>query len=84
MKLDFPRLKELGIPVHVHYDIQYVRSADIYAKLTEEGRKRFDKFFGCQTCPVIDGRPALYPWDVEAVLERMKTGKLTGTQLFWD
>jgi len=26
----------------------------------------------------------LYPWDVEPVLERMMSGKLTGTQLYWD
>jgi hypothetical protein len=84
MKPEFPRLKEMGVPVHVHQDGQHVWGADIHAKLTKEERKTFNKLFGVQTCPVIDGRPALFPWDAEAVLERMKSGRLTGTQLMMD
>ena len=44
----------------------------------------FNELFGVQTCPLINGQHGLYPWDVEAVLERMISGKLTGTQAFWD
>ena len=41
----------------------------------------FAKLFGTgQTC----GGNGAYLWDVEAVLERMESGKRTGSQLFWD
>jgi hypothetical protein len=38
------------------------------------------ELFGVQT-QILQGP---YAWDVEAVLERMMSGKLTGTQLFMD
>jgi hypothetical protein len=43
-------------------------------------RDKFSEYFGMQTCH----EGGLYPWDVEPVLERMMSGKLTGTQLYWD
>lgn len=43
--------------------------------------KEFDRFFGIGQTMCDNG---MYLWDVEAVLERMESGKLTGTQLHWD
>ena len=44
--------------------------------------KQFSEMFGIQTC-LVDGP---YAWDVEAVLERIASGRLTGTQhpMGWD
>lgn len=85
----YPRITELGVTIHSEdrngraYPA-YVTWQELDNAITEkwgaEGRDRFSKLFGCQTC-VAEGP---YPWDVEAVLERMTSGKLTGTQLLWD
>ena len=49
--------------------------------LVEKGiKKQFGEFYGIQT--QSGGGP--YAWDVEAVLKRINTGKLTGTQLYRD
>jgi hypothetical protein len=42
--------------------------------------EEYSELYGIQT-QYVDGP---YPWDVEEVLERMMSGKLTGTQLLWD
>jgi hypothetical protein len=84
---DYPRLKQLGVPVHDEAPIEYVLVADINSALAHHNidQHTFEEMFGVQTAPVIEGKGrALYPWDTEAVLERMISGRLTGTQLFWD
>jgi hypothetical protein len=81
----YPALRKLKVPVHTakgHFD--YVLSADLDARLTEAERRRFGALFGVQTCPCVDEGLAMYAWDAEAVLVRMKTGRLTGSQLLWD
>lgn len=78
MKGDYPRIKELGITVY-EKPVPHVNSAELAQALGDK-KEQFHDLFGIQTCSV-DGP---YPWDVEAVLERMKTGKLTGTQKDWD
>lgn len=82
---DYKRLDELGIPVYGD-GVAYVKVDELEAALTEHGMsvEKFNEMFGVQTCPLIDGKCALYPWDTEAVLERMLSGRLTGTQLWWD
>lgn len=82
----YKRCTQLGIPVHSDGHVAYVWPDDIEAALAEHGMdyERFNERFGVQTCPLIDGRQALYPWDVEAVLEYMISGRRTGTQLCWD
>lgn len=85
MKNEYPRIKALGIPILNGN----VLSSDVDDVLPKKERKIFSKLFGIQTCPMIkldNGEEVcgLYAWDVEAVLERMKSGKLTGSQLFWD
>jgi hypothetical protein len=82
----YPRLKELGIPVNDGS----VGGPELYLALEgldkKTGKKigshvkQFSKLFGCQTMSGVGP----YAHDVEAVLERMLSGKLTGTQLFWD
>lgn len=83
---DYPRLKQMGIPVGLKRQLRYVLADDLVDGLNRHclSGDVFDELFGVQTCPVIDDKPAFYPWDVEAVLERMITGKLTGSQKYWD
>lgn len=77
----FPRIAELGIAVHDHSagGFSYVARDDLAAALGDRWED-FCEHFGTQTCPI----GGLFAWDVEAVLERMVTGKLTGSQLDWD
>jgi hypothetical protein len=87
-KSEYPRCNELKIPVH-HRDeeakVAHVFAEDVKKALkTRANYAKFNKLFGCQTCPIIGDQYALYPWDVEAVLERMLSGRLTGTQRLWD
>jgi hypothetical protein len=91
LKTNYPRLAQLGIPVKsMDYApsrfLNYVLIADVKAGLKRHrlSKRLFDELFGVQTCPVTDEGPGLYPWDTEAVLERMLSGRLTGTQLVWD
>jgi hypothetical protein len=77
--IEFPRIEGLGVKI---YDepLQYVKREDLKEALGKRKFKQLTKFIGVATCP-ING---LYPSDVEAALERMETGNLTGSQLYWD
>ena len=78
----YPRCKEFGLPITEAHGIAVVTPADL-VKVFPKGSKKarqFSAFYGIQTS-LVEG---LYAWDVESVLERMVTGKLTGTQLDWD
>jgi hypothetical protein len=77
----YPRIKELGLRTY-QKPVPHVKSKQLHVKLKQAGldRERFNEMFGIQT--MTEHGP--YPWDVEAVLERMMSGKLTGTQLLWD
>lgn len=81
---DYPHIYAIGACVDIdEIGPPYVPRDIKSAALKKMGKKAEDKFhdwFGIQTCHV----KGPYPWDVEAVLHRMKTGKLTGTQLLWD
>lgn len=81
----YKRLAELKIPVKKTVDaspIEYVEVDSIISALIRNSMSvdKFNELFGSQTC-IPEG---LYPWDVEAVLERMMSGALTGTQLMPD
>jgi len=82
---DYKRLDELGIPVHLG-PMSYVKPDEIQVALEKHGMsmKEFDRLFGVQTAPIVDGKMALYPWDCNAVLERLISGRRTGSQLIWD
>lgn len=61
----------------------YIPNADIVAMCRKRGEaftQRFGELSEGQTMSV----EGPYPYDVEAVLVRMRTGRLTGTQAFWD
>jgi hypothetical protein len=76
----YPCIKKLGVKIY-NDPYPHVKWTELHLKLEElDIVKKFNEFYGCQTC--CEGGP--YAHDVEAVLERIKTGKLTGTQLFWD
>jgi hypothetical protein len=78
-KKHYPRIVQFNIEIQLD-PMEYVKWTDIKKALNKKQHKQFNSLFGIQTC-YIDGA---YPWDVEAVLERMVSGELTGTQLEWD
>jgi len=82
----YPALQTVGVPVHTskRYRFDYVLTSDLDTKLTKPERQQFNRLFGIQTCPVVEEGSAVYAWDAEAVMVRMKTGKLVGTQLLRD
>lgn len=74
----YPRITALGVTVYSK-PLAHVKWAELKKALGKQ-HKKFTNLFGCQTC-CVDGP---YPYDVEAVLERMASGRLTGTQAFMD
>lgn len=82
MKEKYPRIKQLGLTIVTDnaHSIPGIKGQDLKNKLTKKQLEEFCKLFGAQTC----GENGMYVYDVEAVLERMFSGELTGTQLFWD
>jgi hypothetical protein len=80
----YPRCKASGLKVRDTEDrMPYITKADINAVFADKGSEfsiKFNKLFGVQTAPI----GGFYAHDVEAVLERMESGRLTGTQAFWD
>lgn len=77
----YKRIEQLGIQTDIsHPSIEGVHASELERVLTKSQLKKFDELFGCQTC----GENGMYVYDVEAVLERMMSGKVTGTQLYWD
>lgn len=82
MKIHYPRITKLGIDIITKYSnaIPGVSFEQIKEKLGDKKYKVFVELFGCQTC----GMNGPYAYDVEAVLERMSSRKLIGTQKFWD
>ncbi len=87
---DYPMIEELAIPIQTDNDsgIEGCYWTDVNKAIsTTWGRPavaQFGRYFGVQTCPIINGKMAGYPWDIEAVLVRMASGKKTGSQLHWD
>ncbi len=77
--VEYPRLEELKVEVHQD-PLQYVKREDLKEALGKRKFKQLMRMIGVCTCP-ING---LYPSDVESALERMESGRLTGTQLDWD
>lgn len=84
----YPHLKKLTVSVrHTASGLGYVNADELHAKLGDEKARQFSDMFGVQTCPIVPGDelcPVLYPWDAEAVLERMESGRLTGSQKHWN
>lgn len=76
---DYPYVKKLGLTIVTKYpnSIPGINGEELAKKLGKKKTKVFSKLFGCQTC----GENGMYVYDVEAVLCRMFTGKLIGTQL---
>lgn len=81
---DYPYIYKLGASVDLEYlGPPYVPRAEWQEVQKKQGKKfanTFGEMFGVQTMSI----KGAYPWDVEAVLVRMATGRLTGTQLLWD
>lgn len=78
----YPYIKKLGLTICTDCpdSIPGIKFEDLKNKLTKAQIELFDKYFGFQTF----GSNGLYIYDVNSVLERMFSGKLTGTQLFFD
>jgi hypothetical protein len=81
-KITYPRIQALGLTIHqTEHGASYIDREELRVALkTPQANEVFGEWFGIQTC-IMEG---LYPHDVEAVLERMASGELTGTQLHWD
>lgn len=86
----YNRLDEIGVEVHDEQSFCWVDPERVKSACKSRGlnHEKFCELFGVQTCPIIQSGDgylhALYAWDAEAVLERMISGKLTGSQLDWD
>ena len=80
--MKYPRIEQLGLTIITKnpQSIPGIDGKELARKLGKKKTKIFSDLFGAQTC----GENGMYVYDVEAVLERMYSGKLTGTQLFWD
>jgi hypothetical protein len=81
MKKLYPRCHQIGVsvfetPIH-HVSRNELNECLVKANLDPD---TYAELFGVQT-QILQGP---YAWDVEAVLERMMSGKLTGTQFFMD
>lgn len=80
----YPRIDQLGIKINTTYEgvPPGILESDLTVALNKHGlnREKFGELFGVQTM----ASNGMYPWDVEAVLERMISGTLTGTQYYWD
>lgn len=75
----YPRCRALGLRI---FD-GCVPFSDLNRIARKKGKRwanRFDRLFGVQTVCA----QGLFAWDVEAVLERMASGRRTGSQLLWD
>lgn len=81
-KEQYPYIKKLGLTIITRCpnSIPGIDGRELHRKLTKEQSKLFFEYFGCQTM----GENGMYIYNVEAVLERIFSGKLTGTQFFWD
>ena len=79
--MTYKRIDQIGCVV-TESPIQHIKFDALDEAISRAGldREKFSEYFGVQTC-YQDG---FYPWDVEDVLERMMSGKLTGTQLIMD
>jgi hypothetical protein len=83
--MTYTRLNQLGITVY-DQPIPHVKPDELRAALAKVGlsESTFNEYFGAQTMLLCEGVGCPYPYDVEAVLEKMMSGKRTGTQLLWD
>ena len=79
--MTYKRIDQIGCVV-TESPIPHIKYAALDEAIERAGldREKFSEYFGVQTCY----QGGLYPWDVEDVLERMMSGKLTGTQLIMD
>ena len=88
IKENYPRCHQLYIPVWTpkKTTLNFVPRRALHERLDEIDKdhpgfhEAYGQFFGIQTC----GSGGPYAHDVEAVLERLVSGNLTGTQLIWD
>jgi hypothetical protein len=78
---EYPRCEQIGVTI-IQEPVAHIKRANLHECLLNDGLdlEQYSELYGVQT-QYVDGP---YPWDVEAVLERMMSGKLTGTQLLWD
>jgi hypothetical protein len=78
---EYPRCEQIGVNV-IEHPIHHVSRNELNECLAKANLDldTYAELYGVQT-QIMQGP---YAWDVEAVLERMMSGKLTGTQLLWD
>jgi len=82
-KPQYPRIRAEGLKVVEKEHEAYMPRAAMtkWFKSKSKGfQKLYCEYYGVQTASIHGP----YPWDVEAVLERMYSGRLSGSQANWD
>lgn len=80
--MKYELINKFGLKIQPYSEgLEYIEWDELKDKLKElKITGKFNNYFGCQTCTIFGP----YPWDVEAVLQRIFNDKLVGTQLFPD
>jgi hypothetical protein len=78
---EYPRCEQIGATIFLE-PVPHIPRSKLLKCLEDAGIDidKYSELYGIQTQCTYSP----YPWDVEAVLERMMSGKLTGTQLIMD
>ena len=82
-KEPYPMCKKFDLPVTDYEGTDVVTPKDLNnleKRMGADWSKRFGTYFGIQTCSA----GGYFASDVESVLLRIFTGKLTGSQKYWD
>jgi len=81
LKARYPRIFALGLEVKTDQALDYVKWDDLKKALRKHKiTKKYGEYYGCQTA--FEYGP--FAHDVEAVLERIFSGILIGTQKYFD
>lgn len=75
MNISYHHINRLGLKIY-NEPISHILSEDLTKAMSKADRKKFSEYFGIRTCFSVEGKVALYPWDVEGVLEEMDKNKL--------
>jgi hypothetical protein len=84
-KNPYPNITKLGIKIY-NEPYPHCKFDEIHTVLKRNklNCKLFSKYYGSQTCIVVDGKGCPYPWDIDPIIERLLTGKIVGSQKYWD
>ena len=70
----YPKITKLGLKIYSE-PIGHVLSEELTAAMSKSDKKKFSELFGVRTCISVGQKVALYPWDVENILQEMSKYK---------